>query len=121
MASNQIFDKRIDRQISIAIKKVAFERQSKYLMYSQLCLTVSLTVCSRMMTSSNGNIFRVTGPLCGEFPSQRSLTRTFDAFFDLQMNKRLSKLNNRDTGDLRCHRALYDVTAMRLGCELTWG
>ena len=21
-----------------------------------------------MMTSSNGNIFRVTGPLCGEFP-----------------------------------------------------
>ena len=48
-----------------------------------------------MMTSSNGNIFRVIGPLWGEstghggFPSQRSVTRSFDVFFDL--NKRLSK------------------------------
>ena len=41
-----------------------------------------------MMTSSNGNIFRVTGPLCGEFtgtgefPTQRPVTRSFDTFFD---------------------------------------
>ena len=51
----------------------------------------------RMMTSSNGNIFRVTGPLCGEFtgpgefPTQRPVTRSFDVFFDLRLNKRLSK------------------------------
>ena len=50
-----------------------------------------------MMTSSNGNIFRVTGPLCGEFtgpgefPTQRPETRSFDVFFDLRLNKRLSK------------------------------
>ena len=50
-----------------------------------------------MMTSSNGNIFRVTGPLCGEFtgpgefPTQRPVTRSFDVFFDLGLNKRLSK------------------------------
>ena len=51
-----------------------------------------------MMTSSNGNIFRVTG-LCagnsaatGEFPTQRPVTRSFDVFFDLRLNKRLSKL-----------------------------
>ena len=49
------------------------------------------------MTSSNGNIFRVTGPLCGEFtgpgefPAQMPVTRSFDAFFDLRPNKRLSK------------------------------
>ena len=49
------------------------------------------------MTSSNGNIFRVTGPLCGEFtgpgefPAQRPVTRSFDVFFDLPLNKRLSK------------------------------
>ena len=49
------------------------------------------------MTSSNGNIFRVTGHLCGnspvpgEFPSQRSVTRSFDVFFDLCLNTRLSK------------------------------
>ena len=34
-----------------------------------------------MMTSSNGNIFRVTGPLCGDFTGQRwiSLTKASDA------------------------------------------
>ena len=39
-----------------------------------------------MMTSLNGNIFRVTGPLCavtGEFRSQRPVTRNFDVFCDL--------------------------------------
>ena len=50
-----------------------------------------------MMTSSNGTIFRVTGPLIGEFtgpgefPAQRPATRSFDVFFDLRLNKRLSK------------------------------
>ena len=50
-----------------------------------------------MITSSSGNIFRVTGPLCGEFtgpgefPTQRPVTRSFDVFFDLRLNKRLSK------------------------------
>ena len=50
-----------------------------------------------MMTSSNGNIFRVTGPLCGEFtgpgefPTQRPVTRSFDVFFDVRLIKRLSK------------------------------
>ena len=50
-----------------------------------------------MMTSSNGNIFRVTGHLReeftspGEFPAQRPVKRSFDVFFDLRLNKRLSK------------------------------
>ena len=65
------------------------------------------------MTSSNWNIFRVTGPLweefTGEFPSQRPLTRSFNFFFDLQTN---FCVNNRDAGDLRRHRAHHDVTAM---------
>ena len=45
-----------------------------------------------MMTSSNGNIFRVTGLLCGEFtgpgefPAQRPVTRSFDVYFDLRPN-----------------------------------
>ena len=30
-------------------------------------------------------------PVPGEFPSQRPVTRSFDAFFDLRMNKQLSK------------------------------
>ena len=50
-----------------------------------------------MMTSSNWNIFRVTGHLCGEFTGPRWIPRTkaSDAelwcFFDLRLNKRSSK------------------------------
>ena len=49
------------------------------------------------MTSSNGNILRVTGFLCGsltgpgEFPTQRPVTWSVDGFLDLRPNKRLSK------------------------------
>ena len=52
---------------------------------------------SFMMTSSKGNIFRVTGPLRGEFTGPRWIphTKASDAelwcFFDLRPNKRLSK------------------------------
>ena len=50
-----------------------------------------------MMTSSNGNIFSVTGHLCGEFTGPRWIphTKASDAelwcFFDLCLNKRLRK------------------------------
>ena len=68
----------------------------------RLCLLLQyipriIHVVDAMITSSNGNIFRVTGPLCGEFtgpgefPSQRPATRNFDVFFDLRLNNRLSK------------------------------
>ena len=54
-----------------------------------------------MITSSNGNIFRVTGPLCGEFtgtgefPSQRPVTWSLDIFFDPRLNKWLNKQSRR--------------------------
>ena len=73
------------------------------------------------MTSSNGNIFRVTGPLCGEFtgpgdfPAQRPVTRSFDVFFDLRPNKRLS-----EAGDLRRQRGHYDVIVMSYLLEMTY-
>ena len=74
-----------------------------------------------MMTSSNGNIFRVTGPLCGEFtghpwnPLTEAVTRSFGIFFDLCLNKRL-------TTHWRRHRAHYDVTVMMMPslCLLSW-
>ena len=50
-----------------------------------------------MMTSSNGNIsallaiYAGNSPVTGESPSQRPVTRGFDVFFDLRLNKRLSK------------------------------
>ena len=70
------------------------------------------------MTSSNGNIFCVTGPLYGEFtgpgefPTQRPVARSFDVFFDLRLNKRLNTHYNREAGDLRRHRGHYDVNVM---------
>ena len=49
------------------------------------------------MTSSNGNMFRVTVPLCGEFTA---------------LNKR--RVNNPEAGDLGLHRTHYDVIVMTI-------
>ena len=49
---------------------------------------------SDMKASSNGNCFRITGPLCREFMgflTQRPVMWSFDVFFDLHLNKPLSK------------------------------
>ena len=42
--------------------------------------------CSALLALCAGN-----SPVTGEFPSQRLVTRSFDVFFDLRQNKRLSK------------------------------
>ena len=36
-------------------------------------------------------IYAENSPVAGEFPSQTPVTRSFDVFFDLRLNKRLSK------------------------------
>ena len=76
-----------------------------------------------MMTSSNGNIFRVTGPLCGEFtgpgefPTQRPVTQSFDvSLICVWIN---GWVNNREAGNLRCLRSHYDVNVMQLLTCLT--
>ena len=51
-------------------------------------------------------------PVTGEFSLQRLVMRSFDVFFDLSLNERLSN-KNRYAGDLRRHRAHYDVTVMQ--------
>ena len=53
------------------------------------------------MTSTNGNVFRVTGPLCGEF--------TGPGEFPTQIN---DWVINREAGDLRRHRGHYDINVM---------
>ena len=58
---------------------------------------VTLAKQIRMMTSSNGNISTLlaicegNSPVTGEFPAQRPVTRSFDVFFHLRLNERLSK------------------------------
>ena len=72
---------------------------------------------SAMMTSSDANIFRVTGPLCWEFTGHRwiSLTKASDAepwCFIWSAPWINGSVNNREAGDLRRHRAHYDVIVM---------
>ena len=54
-------------------------------------------------------------PVTGEFPSQWPVTRNVDVFFDLRLNKPLS----REAGDLRRHRAHDDGIVILTGCPLT--
>ena len=61
---------------------------------------------THMVTSSNGKIFRVTGPLWGEGQWHGAL------MFSLICAWPNGWVNNRDAGDLRWYRAHYDVTAM---------
>ena len=63
------------------------------------------------MTSSNGNIFRVTGPLCGEFTGYRFIRGTLR--FSLICASTSGGVYNRDTVDFIFHHAHYDVTAMK--------
>ena len=49
-------------------------------------------------------------PVTGGFPAQRPVTRSFDVFYDLRQPNGCA--NNRDAGDLRPHRAHYEVTVM---------
>ena len=49
-------------------------------------------------------------PVTGEFPAQGPVMRSFDVFFDLRLNERLSK--QWEPGDLRRHRTYYAVTVM---------
>ena len=61
----------------------------------------AIPTSSVMMTSSNGNIF----------PAQRPVTRSL--MFSLICTWMNGWVNNREAGDLRRHRAHYDVTLMK--------
>ena len=67
-------------------------------------------VCWYMMTSSNGNIFHVTGHLCGNFPHKGHWRGAL--MFSLICVWINNWVNNREAGDLRCYRTHYDVTVM---------
>ena len=51
-------------------------------------------------------------PVTGEIPSQRPVARSFDVFFDLRL-----KVNTRKAGDLKRHRAFYDVIVISFRCN----
>ena len=63
---------------------------------------------SALLILSAGN-----SPVNGDIPAQRPVMRSFDVFFDLRLNKRLSK--QREAGHLGRHHAHYDVIVMCYG------
>ena len=72
---------------------------------------------SSMMASSNGNIFRVTGPLCGEFTGHRWIQPHKGQWRGALMFYLICVwiygwINNREAGDLRRYRAQYDDIVM---------
>ena len=72
-----------------------------------------------MMTSSNGNIFRVTGSLCWEFTNHRWILRTKESDAELWCFLWSAPwingwVNTREVCDLRRHRAHHDITVMYL-------
>ena len=70
-----------------------------------------------MMTSSNGNIFLVTGHLCVNSPVNSPHKGQWRGAlkFSLICTRMSGWVNNGEAGDLRRHRAHYDVTVMPTG------
>ena len=64
-------------------------------------ISIGATLFSFVMSSSNGSVFRVAGPLWGKppvaggFPLQRASNSGFDVLFDVGLNKLLNKQPNR--------------------------
>ena len=63
------------------------------------------------MTSSNGNIFRVTGPLCGKFTGPSEFP-AWALMFSLIYARINDWVNNREAGDLRRYLGHYNVSVM---------
>ena len=75
----------------------------------------------KMMTSSNGKFFHVTGPLCGEFTGHRLNSplkgqRRGALVYSLNCARTNGWENNREAGDLRHDRAHPDVNVMMRWC-----
>ena len=78
-----------------------------------------------MITSSNGNIFRVTGPLCGVFTGHRGIPLTKASDADLLCFRWSAPwinawVNNRGASDLRRRLAHYDAIVNDYGLNFLY-
>ena len=87
------------------------------MVFKSFSIFENLRQWSTMMTSSNKNIFRVTGPLCGEFTGHRWRRALMFALICARTN---DEVNNRDAGDLRRRRAHCDVIIMDGFLSMPW-
>ena len=104
--------------ILIEIRSFSFEENASENVFCNFPIKICRPQCVKlgiMMTSSNENIFRVTGNLCGEFPSQRPVTRS--PMFSLICVWINNWVNNRAAGDSRRYRTHYGVIVKK---NLKW-
>ena len=85
-----------------------------WILHSAEYIVVKTTIIHvDMMTSSNGNIIRFTGPLCGASVNSQHKTQWRGALmFSLICAWINGSVNNCKAGDLGCHRAHYDFIVM---------
>ena len=92
---------------------------AQHVYITQHCIVASNSLAPgrchfHMMTLSSGNIFRVTGHLCGEFKGQWRRALMFPLIC-VWIN---GWENNREAGDLRHCRAHYDIIVMKLRSKI---
>ena len=81
-----IISKLIKHQLKI---RICYAQRQKLIVYPVAWLRWwrhQMETFSALLAICAGN-----SPVPGEFPAQRPVTRSFNAFFDLRLNKRLSK------------------------------
>ena len=104
-----------DESLSYSLKHISTGKHSLHISWRSTHLLHLYFLFSWWRTSSNGNMFRVTGfcagnspatagnspatagnsPVTGDFSSHIPVTRSFDVFFDLRLNRQLSKQSRR--------------------------
>ena len=99
----------------VAAMKSSLDLQHAFLRFSRKGMPPEITkqTSRNMMTSSNGSIFRVTGPVCEEFTGHRWIPRYKSQWrgalvFSLICAWINGWLNNREAGDLRRHHTHND-------------
>ena len=85
--------------------RICLLKMPLYVTYSISWWRHQMETFSALLAICAGN-----SPVPGEFPTQRPVTRSFDVYFDLRPIN--GWVNNREAGDLRRHRAHYDVIVM---------
>ena len=99
--------------IVYVLEKKTTHYSTSHEIYTRFCR--ALFCLGYMMTAWNGNIFRNTCHLCGEFAGHRGIpyTKADDTeLFSLICTWVKGWVNNREFGDLRRHRAHYDCFVM---------
>ena len=92
-----IYTKNHEADLAISSPKFIYTKSNLYDMKLRCCCNIIVKPwwCHQMQTISAllaicaGN--SPGTPVPGEFPAQRPVTQSFDVFFDLRLNKRLSK------------------------------